>query len=81
MFGVHVGAFHGGVMRIENTEITRSGQAGRCVVIGSLQNCAQADEGRQLRTLLLPLARAVPPQNRGCGRHLPGTELRRSGAA
>ncbi|CAE7477052.1 PKHD1L1 [Symbiodinium sp. CCMP2456] len=27
MFGVHVGAFHGGVMRIENTEITRSGQA------------------------------------------------------
>ena len=27
MFGVHIGAFHGGVMRIENTEITRSGQA------------------------------------------------------
>ena len=26
MFGVHIGAFHGGVMRIENTEITRSGQ-------------------------------------------------------
>ncbi|CAE7752181.1 PKHD1L1 [Symbiodinium sp. CCMP2456] len=26
-FGVHVGAFVGGVMRIENTEITRSGQA------------------------------------------------------
>ena len=40
MFGVHVGAFHGGVMRIENTEITRSGQAGRCVVIGLL-NTAQ----------------------------------------
>ena len=27
MFGVHIGAFHGGIMRIENTEITRSGQA------------------------------------------------------
>lgn len=27
MFGAHVGAFHGGVMRVENTEFTRTGQA------------------------------------------------------
>jgi len=27
MFGAHTGAFHGGVMRISNTEFTRSGQA------------------------------------------------------
>ena len=33
MFGVHIGAFHGGVMRIENTEITRSGQAGESEIM------------------------------------------------
>eukprot|EP00930_Biecheleria_cincta_P023408 TRINITY_DN1691_c0_g3_i1.p1 TRINITY_DN1691_c0_g3~~TRINITY_DN1691_c0_g3_i1.p1 ORF type:complete len:2461 (+),score=365.35 TRINITY_DN1691_c0_g3_i1:773-7384(+) len=27
MFGAHIGAFHGGVMRIENTELTRTGQS------------------------------------------------------
>ncbi|CAE8664718.1 unnamed protein product, partial [Polarella glacialis] len=27
MFGVHMGCFHGGELRVENTEVTRSGQA------------------------------------------------------